>query len=534
MADKLANAIEKRFSQLKNKRETWEKHWQEIGDFVIPRKADINKVRSPGDKRTEQVFDGTALHAAELLSASLHGMLTNASTKWFTLNFRQFEVNEDDAAKEWLESVEEVMYMALSKSNFQEQIHELYHDLVTFGTAVMMVEDDPDYMLQFSTRHISECYLSEDAKGRVDTVYRKFKMTNRTALQQFGSDPFDALRLRKIKEDPYDMMTIIHAVYPRDDYNPGKASNVNMPIASVYIDPEEKVTLMESGYREMPYVSPRYLKSSFEVGYGRSVAMTALADIKMVNKMSEVSIRYAQKLVDPPLVVPDDGFMLPIRTVPGGLNFKRSGTRDTIEPLNVNTGNPVGLQMEEQRRGAIRSAFYVDQLILGSSPNMTATEVMQRTEEKMRLLGPVLGRLQAELLQPLINRVYNILARKNAFAEAPESIQGRDLDIDYVSPLAKAQRQGDVNSLLQFLQIISPVAQVDPSVMDYVDIDGMAKHMTKSLSIPATTLRSDEEVESIRANREEQQMVEQQRQDLQAAAQGASDVIPIAKELSGG
>ena len=166
--------------------------------------------------------------------------------------------------------------------------------------------------------------------------------------------------------------------------------------------------------RDSPYMAPRYTKSSFEIGYGRSPAMTALADIKMLNKMSEVTIRAAQKQVDPPLLVPDDGFMLPVRTVPGGLNFYRSGTRDRIEPLNIGANNPLGLNMEEQRRGAIRAVFYVDQLILGTGPQMTATEVVQRTEEKMRLLGPLTGRLSQELLQPLITRVYSILSRQKA------------------------------------------------------------------------------------------------------------------------
>ena len=129
----------------------------------------------------------------------------------------------------------------------------------------------------------------------------------------------------------------------------------------------------------------------------------------MVNRMSEVSIRSAQKQLDPPLMVPDDGFLLPVRTTPGALNFYRTGTRDRLEPLQAGAQNPIGLNMEEQRRNAIRSAFYVDQLQLNESPSMTATEVLQRNEEKMRLLGPVMGRLQSELLQPLIQRSFKLI-----------------------------------------------------------------------------------------------------------------------------
>ena len=122
-SDDLARLLNERFGSLAAQRVTWESHWQEIADFVVPRKADINKVRSPGDKRSELIFDGTAIHAAELMSASLHGMLTNPSTKWFSLRFGDLILDGNDEAKEWLESVEDVMYQEFASSNFQEQIH---------------------------------------------------------------------------------------------------------------------------------------------------------------------------------------------------------------------------------------------------------------------------------------------------------------------------------------------------------------------------------------------------------------------------
>jgi hypothetical protein len=253
--------------------------------------------------------------------------------------------------------------------------------------------------------------------------------------------------------------------------------------------------------------------------------MTALPDIKMLNKMSEVTIRAAQKQVDPPLLVPDDGFMLPIRTVPGGLNFYRSGTRDRLEPLNIGANNPLGLNMENQRREAIQAAFYVDQLVLSQGPQMTATEVVQRTEEKMRLLGPVLGRLQAELLQPMIQRVYNIMIRQKAFNPAPDFIQDSNIEIEYVSPLAKAQKQGDVQSALRMIELFMPLSQIDPSSMDYIDIDGMSKYLLRTLAVPATTIRGEQEVAEIRQQRQAQQQQamenEQAAQLLQSAGQAA-------------
>ena len=526
-ADARATALVKRFRTLQHQRSTWEEHWQQIADYIVPRKADVVKSRSPGDKRQELVFDGTAIHAAELMAASLHGMLTNASVPWFSLRFIGAEMNEEDEAKEWLESVEEMMYVYMARSNFQEQVHELYSDLVTFGTACMFVDaDENDEGLRFSTRHIAECYLSEDPRGRVDTVFRKYKVTARSAETMFGHENLTRRMAKIAKEDPYEEIELLHIVMPRNERDPGKNDATNKPFASVHVDPDEKVILGESGYDEFPYMVPRYLKASFERGYGRSPSMTALADTKMVNKMAEVEIRASQLQIHPPLQVPDDGFVLPVRTTPGGLNFYRSGTRDRIEPLNIGANNPISQQQQEIRRQMIRAAFYVDQLLLGQGPTMTATEVIQRTEEKMRLLGPVLGRLQAELLQPLINRVYNLLVRQKAFAPAPDLLANQSIEIEYVSPLAKAQRGGDINSVVQIMEFMGPLLQIDPSVADFLDIDGIARHVIKVTGLPATAVRGQAEIMELREQRAQMQAQQAQMQQMAMMAESAGAAAP--------
>ena len=526
--DARATALLKRYKTLQTNRQHWESHWQEVADYIVPRKADITKKRTAGDKRTELIFDGTAIHAAELMAASLHGMLTNAATPWFSLRYQDDEINSDDEAKEWLEGASDVMYQYLARSNFQEQIHELYSDLVTFGTAVIFVDGDDDGV-RFSTRHIAECYVSEDAQGRVDTVYRKYKTTARAAQAQFTNL---TRRIEKLAEqDPYAELELLHIVMPREERNPKLRTKNNKPFASIFVDPDEKQILGEGGFDELPYMVPRFLKASFELGYGRSPSMTALPDTKMVNKMSEIVIRASQLQIHPPMMVPDDGFMLPVRTTPGGLNFYRSGTRDRIEPLNIGANNPIGEQQLEQRRQAIRAAFYVDQLILGTGPTMTATEVIQRTEEKMRLLGPVLGRLQAELLQPLINRVFSILARKRAFKPAPESLRDGDIDIEYVSPLAKAQRSGEVQSILQMVEFLAPLTQIDQGVLDYLDVDGMAKHIIRVTGTPATVVRGEGEVAQLREQRAAQAAQQAELQTMQSLATSAGEAAPALRAV---
>ena len=180
--DPLVSKLNRRYQDLSNARSNWERHWQELADYMLPRKADITKKRTEGDKRTELIYDGTAIHAVEMLASSLHGMLTSPSTPWFSMRYRNTALQRNDAANEWLEVCIDQMYQAFHRSNFQQEVHELYYDLVVFGTGGIyldLVGED----LRFATRHIAEICISEDANGVVDTVYRKFKMTAR-AMEQ--------------------------------------------------------------------------------------------------------------------------------------------------------------------------------------------------------------------------------------------------------------------------------------------------------------------------------------------------------------
>ena len=523
----LAKNLLKRFDRLKSQRQNWESHWQEVADYMQPRKADVTKSRSKGDKRTELIFDSSPLQSVELLAASLHGMLTNPSTPWFSLRFKEYEMENEDEAKEWLEDATEVMYSAFNKSNFQQEIFELYHDLITFGTAAMFIEEDDDDILKFSTRHINEMYIAENDKGRIDTVFRKFKLSARSAIQKFGTVSANISVVAK--KDPYEEVEILHAVYPRSDFDPKKQDKDNMPFASIYLDASSGDELSVSGFREFPFVVPRYLKASHEI-YGRSPAMTALPDVKMLNEMSKTTIKSAQKQVDPPLLVPDDGFILPVRTVPGGLNFYRSGTRDRIETLNIGANTPLGLNMEEQRRNSIRNAFYVNQLMMQQGPQMTATEVIQRNEEKMRLLGPVLGRLQSELLKPLIDRCFALILRKNLFRPAPEFLSGKDIEIEYVSPLAKAQKSTELQSIMRAIEIMGSLANVAP-VFDHINMDKLVRHLADIVGVPQKILKPQSELNAQREEAQAQQQQMEQMQQVQQLAEAGGKVAPLAKAL---
>jgi hypothetical protein len=471
----------------------------------------------------ELIFDGTALQAVDLLASSLHGMLTSGATPWFHLTMKDDELGRNEDVQAWLEDSSQRMMRAITMSNFETEIHEMYVDLVVFGTGCMFAEMD-DKSLRFSTRHISEFFVAEDQYGIVDTVFRKYKLPARQAVQRFGIENVGKYIQRVYEKKPDEEVTLLHAVMPRKERDPTKRNNKNMPFASMYICMETKMVLLESGFQEFPYVVPRFLKATGEV-MGRSPAMVALPDVKMLNLMSKTIIQAAQKQIDPPLLVPDDGFLLPVRTQPGGLNFFRSGTRDTITPLNTGANIPIGLNMEEQRRQAIRSAFFVDQLLTGGAPNMTATEVVQRQEERMRVIGPVLGRLMNEMLRPLIDRTFALMLRANMLSEPPEVLQGRDVDIEYVSPLARAQKSSSLNSTMKALEILLPLAQALP-VADHINADGLVNHIMDSLGVSKKVVKPQSEVD---AAREEQAAMQQEMMERQQTSQDVQDIAQVAQ-----
>ena len=529
---KLAADLKNDLSRLVEKRSNWEIHWQEVADYMLPRKADITLERPRGDKRHTLIFDGTAIHALELLASSLHGMLTSSVNRWFGLRYKETLVNQNDEAREWLEDVTDKMYLAISRSNFQQEVFETYFDLIAFGTSCLQIEEDKDDIIRFSSRHIKELYISENAKGMVDCIYRRFKMTAKATVEKFGIENISSKTLNTFKKSPFQDIELCHVVKPRDIYNPRKEDKQNMPYTSCYFEYDSGHIISEGGFKEFPYVVPRYLKASNEI-YGRSPGMNALPDVKVLNKMVEVGMKAAQKQVDPPLLVPDDSMLMPIRMSPGSINYYRSGSRDRIEPLNINANTSITINNENQRRDAINKMFHIDQLVVTENRNMTATEVIQRQEEKMRILGPVLGRLQSELLSPLITRVFNILLRNGLFMQSPDILQQQELKIEFVSPMALAQRGQELQSLMRGLEIFGSLAQTMP-VMDYIDENGLVKNIIDILGLPAKVIKSDAEVEQIRTERAEQEAQQMEMQQQMAETQMAKNAAPMAKVVQDG
>ena len=514
--------IKKRLDKLETDRSTWEDHWQEILDYVMPRKADITFTRSRGEKRTEVLFDSTAITANNLLAASLQGTLTSPSLPWFSLKLRDDDANKVRDIQIWLEDTARRMYAVFNESNFNTEVHEMYLDLCSVGTSAIFVEEANEGFLQgglhFNTLHIAEYFIQENSTGRVDTLYRKYKMTARQAVQEFGEDNVGTKIKEAVKAKPDTQFNFIHAVEPTPDYerSVGMKAKTKLPFHSCHVCFEDKMVVRVGGYNEFPYLVPRWSKATGEI-FGRSPSYNALPDIKTLNKAVEIGLKAWAKAIDPPLLVTDDGVIGRVRMTPAGITVVRSDT--AIKPLQIGSNWQITDLKENQLRTAIRQAYYSDQLQLQEGPQMTATEVQVRYELMQRLLGPTLGRFQTEFLNPLIERVFGIMMRADALMPRPEAMGGLNMDIEYVGPLARSQRMEEAIAVERLYQLAMQVVQVDPTVMDVIDHEQAIRMRATLLGVPKTVLRGEDEVAEIR----EQRAAAQQQAQEQAMAQQQAD-----------
>ncbi len=533
MADKFSvKQIKVKMEFLKGDRTTWESHWQEVSDYFQPNKNTVTNKKSPGQKRSVTVLDSTGIQSNELLAGALHGLLTNPNALWHEYTTGDVDLDREDDVREFLQYCARQTHNALNNSNFQTEIHETYLDICSFGTNALLIEEDDVTDVRFSARFIGEYCVVENHLGFIDQIYREWKWPAAKIAAEFGVDVLPKKLKDDLEKGSETLHCVIQAVYPRILVDQ-KSQNANRYI-SQYVLPDENVELREAGFREFPYVVPRWTKATGET-YGRSPAMTALPEMKTLNIMTETMIQAAQKVVDPPMQMEDDGVILPIITRPGGLNFRRPGS-EPIAPLFNYAQVDFGYEALAERRKRVREAFYIDQLRLQQGgPQMTATEVLQRTEEQMRLLGPMLGRQQSELLRPLIDRVFAILVRKGKLdmRKMPAILAGRKLDVRYSSLIAKAQRLNEGQNLMRVMEALIPIINVDAKAADNLNGDAAFRVVNETFGGPQEIVRNKKDVDQIRQARAQAQQAQMQAEQQAQEAQQAPEAAKTMQALSG-
>ncbi len=481
-----------RLDSLKHVREPWESMWQDITDYVLPRRSFWDLDNTKGQKPTVKIYDGSALSALQLLVDGLQGYLVSAKIRWFRLVMEDFKQQELPGVADWLEEVDDILFAEFARSNFYEAIGEFFLDAASIGTASMFVEDDmTTRRINFSTRHMKECYIAEGRNGQVDVMYRDFMMTNRQAFQTFGKDKLCAARLDQVKRDPFGSCNIIHGCYPRGEYDDTKHDQTNMPWASCYVDHDHMEVIDEGGFDMFPYLVWRWRKNSDEV-YGRSPAADAINDILRVNQIGKTMLEAAQLSTTPPLMVPDTMKGM-TKIIPRGENYY-TNPQELITPIELAQNYPIGLDQENALKDQIRDTFRTKIFLLMEQLEKgpyTATEIRERQGEKAAVLGSTIGRLNSETLVPLLSRVYHICERNGLVPPPPAALAaGGRVKVEMQGPLAQSQKQyhelQGVNSSLQF---IAGMAQLFPESMDNVDSDELMRRGLDSAGSPQKVIK---------------------------------------------
>lgn len=514
-ADEKAKQCIKRWDRMKTERATYEHNWQDIRELVRPGAADFNRQVTPGQLRTEQAYDDTPSQALEELAGGLNSYLTNPTDRWFELEVDgMYELRDDIDALLWLEDTSNRIYTEYNhpRSRFSPAMRESYLDIGAFGTCILNQEWSPrTNHLLFRTFGLSGCWLDHNDEGEVDTLYRLMKWDARQLDQAFGIQNLPSEIQRKIRDDHtgdnrYD---VLHAVYPRDDFDKSKIDSKNMEFASMWVIVECGATVKESGYDSFPYHVGRWQTIAEEV-YGYSPAHKCLPSIRVLNRMEFTILKAGQKITDPPGFVPNDGVMLPIRMSPGSINYYEPNIEDPWKPMEFKGNLPMGLEMSDRRREMIRKAFHRDWIeITRKKERQSIFELQQDEEENIRQIGTILGGIQSDILHPSVARSYELMRKHKRLLPPPPSLIGRKLKVVYVSPAARAQKATKAINIGRFLQDVTPWAQVQPEVMDGIDSDATLQELADARSISKRVVRAPEEIAKIRQQRQMQMAVQQ-------------------------
>lgn len=537
----LVNDIILRHERMRMDRSTLDSHLDQVRELFYPVAMPFTSSNTPGAKVHQAVLDSTPEVSAALLAAGLQALMCNPASQWFGLVTFDDRLMENEDVVGWLDHVVKRMLAVFNspRSNFIPQQHEKLMDVACFGTGCMYIADRYGNFPLFSTRPLAECYFAESAEGRIDTVYRCFELTARQAVAEWGNaagtkivEAADDLKRQDNK------FKFIHATYPRANARPGARHRRGLPFASCFVALDEKHLIDEGGFHEFPYAVPRWIKRAGEI-YGRGPGMTALADARMLQRMMKVTIRGAEKIIDPPLMVADDGIMSPVRTGASALTTVRwdlfMGRQDPVKPLLTGGRPDLGEELMRGVRQRIENAFYLPLLQFARDPNMTATQVLQITEQVMQQLNPILGRMQVEDLGALIDRTFGVMLRAGFFEPPPAALAGQELRVEYVSPVAKQQRLGEVRAYAQLQEVFQLELAENPALRDNIDSDANYRHTADVLGVSRAIFRPRGVVAKMRQARQQEQAIASERagalEEAQAAAHGAKAMASMRQAL---
>lgn len=531
-------AIRRRFGHLRSDRASWDAHWRELRDHISPWSGsfpDAGDRANDGGRKADPI-ESAGREALRVMASGMQGGLTPRSLRWFGLRTRDFSGRELPGAALWLDQCTQLVLDVLARSNFYQVQGQVYESLGLFGTAAVYMEEDFDTVVRFRFLPVGEYWIANNWKGEADTLIRMFQTSARNVAEQFGEDRCSAAVRNLLRENPEQAVRLIHAVLPRPGGRPDADNPHVMPFQSCYFEEgagDDDPPLRESGYRHFPFLVSRWQARGADA-YGHSPAMDALGDVKMAREMLIDVAGMVNNITHPPLQAPQGVEMAGVNMDPGTVTYVTDMRQGEIKPIltteyNVQNVQAVVREVEEK----IRRAFHYDIFMMFASEDktMTATEIMERRQERLIQLGPVLERMQSEMFGPLINRVFDRCSSAGILPPPPEGMPpGAEIEVEYTSALSQAQNLSRVTNMQQFVGQIGQVAQVKPQVLDLLDEDTLTRRFAEYLNVPPDILRERETVENMRQQRAEQQAAAEGAQQALQAMNAAAAAAPAAED----
>lgn len=512
-------------------RKNFETHWDELANYLLPmHSGQFNvDVQTPGERKTNSLFDITGVQANSDLAATFHSTLTNPATRWSNIEHSDPEVQDDDDARQWLEDSRDKMHKAFAESNFDTEVASNYQMFTAFGTMslqqdVLPLKADGTFGgFWFKAWHLSKVAFEEDQFGNVNKIVRKFKFNKSQAIERWGKKTPKIITESDSKKE----FEVYHIIRPRKGVpmNPDSLLvPVNqMPYESLYVLKDTAEIVERGGYMEFPNHVTRWAKVPGEK-YGRGPGHLAIPDVRTLNRMVELGLSAIARAVAPPIFTER-------RNIFGSLNLKPNGVTqvarlDGLREFVTQARSDLYQFTKEDYKNSIRQAFFLDKLLLPPREEvgeMTAFEIARRIEQTQRVLGPTFGRLNQEFLQPLVIRSFKLMLRGGAFREPPQIIKDRGLNIDvrFVNALARSQQIEEVSAINQWAQMLGGLAQLEQfqtDATDLLDVDAAGETSGRILGVPENVIKDRKIRETDREERKAQQEAALQSQlDLQAA-----------------
>lgn len=527
-----AREVLARLDFLKADRSAFEAQWNRVDEW-LGGPSNFGRTPATGERRGRKMFDSEPMIAADRYGSILSSLMTPQTETWHKLEIDEKEPGKKDReADGYLEEINEIIFRAryAPKTGFPSQSAEAFNALGRYGVAIIAIMDLQG--LRYRNLPLSETYIDVDWQGEVDTVIREYQMTARQAMQAFGDKCPERVKTAAANSArSSDKFTFVQMVAPNRDMQPGRLDSPGMPWASVDVCVDAQAVVGRGGYREFPFAVARIGRGGDAI-YRYSPAMMLLPSLGSLNEMKKTILRAGQNAVEPVVLTGNDGVLQGLRLSPGAVvpgGVSPDGKR-MVETLHVNGDIPVGLELMDRESRVIRDGFLVSlfEILATDRRQMTAQEVLQRSQEKGDLLGPIMGELQQSFFGPMIVREIGILTSAGAFPDPPQSIidRGGAYSIRYSSPVTRAQQADKGIAVMRTLEVTGALSQFDPSVKNRIDADAMLDILTESIGLPSNALRSRDAAAKI-SEAEAQQI---QGQQLLAAAPVAAQAAKTMTE----